>query len=556
MEPSSLPGLSVTLAPRPPEPTPLRSDVAGFLGRTRRGPLGEPVRVEGLTEAEREFGPLDARFVTPYALRGYFENGGQVAHVIRVGSESTVRAQVPTRAQADWHIGDLDPFTRAWDPETQRWVPTWSDSSPASSRFTRTDYRIEASAPGEWANGTEVEIGFVADGAAGVRGERVPEAGEPRLQIRVSVPGEAVEVFSDVLPDQVQARLEASRFVRLEPTSAVVPLAASGPRGRRFANWTIRLERGTDPLPSLQDYLEALERLLEIPEVALTVVPDLYSDLQDRGGDRSEFLDRLLAGCALPLDRMAVLDVPPESSAAIQTVAWAGPSGRGAGPSGIPDDETIRRAGAVYHPWVRVRDPLGGVARPLREVPASGHVAGVISRLDRERGAHHSPANVSLLGAVDVAVPFDGDDQLALYGSGVNVLRCTAGRGVEVWGARTLDVGSGRFVAHRRLLHRLVRAIHGVVEPLLFDTNGPEVWFAITRGVTTVLLEAFRAGALQGGRPQEAFRVQCDEGNNPPERRDLGQVLCEIAFAPAAPMEFIRVTLILGQEGGVEVIER
>jgi len=160
------------------------------------------------------------------------------------------------------------------------------------------------------------------------------------------------------------------------------------------------------------------------------------------------------------------------------------------------------------------------------------------------------------VGAVDVARSFEPDDEAALFRSGVNVLRCTSGRGIEVWGARTLDPGSGRLVAHRRLLHRLVRAIRRAAQPLVFDTNGPEVWFALTRAATTVLLEAFQAGALKGSRPQEAFRVQCDEANNPPEQRDLGQVVCEIAFAPAAPMEFIAVTLVLSQQGGVEVIEQ
>jgi phage tail sheath protein FI len=112
-----------------------------------------------------------------------------------------------------------------------------------------------------------------------------------------------------------------------------------------------------------------------------------------------------------------------------------------------------------------------------------------------------------------------------------------------------------RFIAHRRLIHRLVRAIRRVAEPLVFDINGPEVWLTLVRAITTVLLEAWRAGALKGARPDEAFRVRCDEELNPPEEQDLGRVLCEIEVAPAIPMEFILLRISLSGDGKLEVFE-
>jgi uncharacterized protein len=121
-------------------------------------------------------------------------------------------------------------------------------------------------------------------------------------------------------------------------------------------------------------------------------------------------------------------------------------------------------------------------------------VAGLISRLDRERGAHHTPANSVLYDVVDLLQEFDRVDQGRLADRGVNVIRCLPARGLSVWGGRTLDVaGGGRFVAHRRLTHRLVRAIHRVAQPLVFDVNGPALWLTLARGVASVLLEAWRA---------------------------------------------------------------
>jgi phage tail sheath protein FI len=109
-------------------------------------------------------------------------------------------------------------------------------------------------------------------------------------------------------------------------------------------------------------------------------------------------------------------------------------------------------------------------------------------------------------------------------------------------------------VAHRRLLHLLVRTIRRVAGPLVFDVNSPELRLTLVRTLTSVLLETFRTGALAGARPEQAFRVVCDDSNNPPSQ-DPGQVVCEIDVAPAVPMEFIRLRLVLGQDRGLEVIE-
>jgi phage tail sheath protein FI len=208
-------------------------------------------------------------------------------------------------------------------------------------------------------------------------------------------------------------------------------------------------------------------------------------------------------------------------------------------------------------PLDQPRDPL----HPYLRLPPSGHVAGVISRLDRERGAHHTPANAPVIEATDVVPRLDGDEQVFLHPAGVNLVRCIPGRGLMVWGSRTLDrgspgdLGNGRFIAHRRLVHRLVRAARRVAEPLVFDVNGPELWLALVRALTSVLLEAFRAGALQGARPEEGFYVKCDAQTNTADDIDNGRCICEVGVAPAKPMEFIVLKVALLANGTLEVVE-
>jgi len=93
-----------------------------------------------------------------------------------------------------------------------------------------------------------------------------------------------------------------------------------------------------------------------------------------------------------------------------------------------------------------------------------------------------------------------------------------------------------------------------VAQPLVFSSNGPLLRLVLVRAITTVLLQAYRAGALKGARPEEAFRVVCDASNNSPATEDLGQVFCDIQLAPAVPMEFITLRIAVSAEGRLEVI--
>jgi hypothetical protein len=536
------PGLYFTVAPRRAEASPLRSDVAGFLGRTRRGPVGQPVRVEGWRSYLRAFGGLRHDASMTYAIRGYFENGGDVAYVVRLCGDGS------QPASAIWKVGELDGTGQ------------WTAGAPAAFGFAQ--YRVEATSPGEWGNGTRVTIRYRLRGTAG----------GPEVDIAVQAPDEPAEYFAGLAPDALESQIDASSLlIRLIPDRPPVRSCLLKPGPHHF-EWEIILQGGTEGQPatagkpSKQDYLHAARKLGEEDtvasaqapslEVALVAVPGLYEDLI-ASGDQEEVLVTLIAQAEQLHDRLVLVDVPTDQENtddalkdANQMMQWITRL------RGLPDDGQRMRAAAVYHPRLWVPDPLGGIAKPLRSVPPSGHIAGVISWLDRQRGAHHTPANASLFDAVDVTRTFEKAEQARFNDAGINLVRCFPGRGLVVWGGRTLEPErEGRFVAHRRLIHRLVRAIRRVAEPLVFETNGPELWLTIVRAITTVLLEAWRAGALKGTRPEEAFRVRCDEKTTPPEEQELGQVVCEIEVAPAVPMEFILLRIALGSDGKLEVFE-
>lgn len=518
------PGVRLQFARPAEDGNTLRTDIAAFAGPTERGPQGELVRVAGWLDYLARFGELTEQASTSFALRGYFENEGEIAYVVR-----TVTAAVP--AWVDWTVGELDALTQAWLP-----------SAPASAGFTAARYRIEASSPGVWANGLEVSLSY----------RRFGVRDTPEVAMIIRPRRGATEVLSGLSPatlaDDVAARSALIRL-RADPAASAAPAPHVGPLSITWP--TLRLGGGSEQPAGRAEYQAAVEMMLAEPEAAMLAFPDIEA-MDAPPADHDAVLAAAVIGAERRMDRQVIACPPPHVHRTEEVAGWLATQRDKLGVRGV-------RAIAVYHPRVDVADPFGGVIAPLRRISAVGHVAGVVSRLDRERGAHHTPANAPLHGAVDVADHFTNIEQALLTEIGANVLRCQAGRGLLVWGGRTLSdprfEPENLYLAHRRLVHRLVRAIRGAAAPLVFENNGPEVWLALVRAVTTVLMQAYRAGALKGERPSQAFSVVCDESNNSPASIDGGFVICEIQVAPATPMEFITLRISLSSDGRLEMIE-
>lgn len=620
----TLPGLYYEQVAAPAEPSPLRSDVAGFVGRTRRGETNRAVRVEGWREYLEHFGGLDEAAPMTYSLRGYFENGGEVAWVARVLGRD--KGELET----DWKVADK------FDSR---------DSCPTSYPYTRTTltpedatYRIAATSAGSWAGGLTVQISYstleasspgvlffvvraknepaerfqislrseegsflFSTPSAAVENDlnagRVPESlktahadsGHPlsgnasvsaieigqewqldddNARYVVRKAGAALNVFRGTTEEDEKRAFERavsnrSKLIRIDVSAARSPqhLLCGGPRTFSWPDLILGTEKPASAKATIEEqYTNAIQTLCDQPEVAILALPGLCDDFdlpapspgfdQWMGSPHLGILKEAITKASELQDRLVIADVPASEADARSASDFAR-----ALRERIPSS-TIQRAAAVYHPWLRVDDPLGGNIAPLRTIPPSGHIAGVISREDRGRGAHHTPANVPIDGAVDLETSFDDVTGGHLTSAHVNLIRCVPGRGLAVWGGRTLSrERDGRFIGHRRFIHRLVRAIRRVTEPLVFETNGPEQWLIIVRAISSVLLEAFRTNALQGSRPEEAFRVRCDARTNPPEEREQGRMLCEIDVALAVPMEFITLRVAVSQTGQVEVFD-
>jgi hypothetical protein len=311
-----------------------------------------------------------------------------------------------------------------------------------------------------------------------------------------------------------------------------------------------RLVDSGDPIADLARALAELERL---EGVDLVCAPDLMRTASVSDDPDPELVATLqgmvLDHCRLRGDRFAVLDAVP-SLPATGVAAPGGASSSGNDPLATQLAELTSDWGALYHPWLWVPAADGGAPR---HVPPCGHVAGIYYRSDRDVGVHKAPANAVVEGVLDLRVALDDAQIAALHDQRVNCLRSRPGRGIRVWGARTLsDDPSWRSVNVRRVFLTLGRWLERFMADVVHEPNDVRLWVRVMRDLTAYLDGLYRRGALKGRTPDEAYFVKCDGETNPPDVIDAGMVVAQVGLAPAAPAEFIVARIVHGT-GGVAV---
>lgn len=192
----------------------------------------------------------------------------------------------------------------------------------------------------------------------------------------------------------------------------------------------------------------------------------------------------------------------------------------------------------LHAPWLRVVEPLPRRRGPrggVRRLPPSGHVAGLLARVDTETGPWLAPANRTIQWAVGCDLDVDDDAHALLNESNVNVLRARPGRGVVAMGARTLshDIAT-RPLNVRRLLIHVNRALRAALAWSVFEPADHTLDVLMATVVTGFAEGLWEGGALVGGTPADGFRVRTGLGD-----RGVGEVIVELSLAPARANEMI-----------------
>ncbi|MFB4195833.1 phage tail sheath family protein [Streptomyces carpaticus] len=473
--------------------------VAAFVGFAQQGPFDEPTLITNWSQFVSVFGDFVEGTYLATSVYGYFANGGGQAYVVRIGRGG-------------------------------------ESAEPAQARLGPYTVRVLPGVSGE----IGVEI---------VHPEE-EDADDGLFTLLVRRDGEVAETFDavstkrnkDNAATRVKARSQLIRLeaaqrgalaVRPEAQSVVLPAAATGPPPELSADAYVG-----DP-----DRRTGLGGLEAVEEVTMVAVPDLMSAYQ-RGDLDAETVvavqQGLIAHCEAMGDRIAILDPLPGLSPQ-QVRTWR------ADTTGFDS-----KYAALYYPWIKVLDL--GLGRNVF-VPPSGHIAGVWARNDDSRGVHKAPANEVIRGAVALETQLTKGEQDLLNPIGVNCVRLFAGRGIRVWGARTLSSDPAwRYLNVRRLFNYLEESILAGTQWVVFEPNDDALWARVRRTIQAFLTNEWRKGALFGLTPDDAFYVKCDRETNPPESIDAGQVICEVGVAPVKPAEFVvfRLAQLSGGSGAVD----
>ncbi|MFD9005320.1 phage tail sheath subtilisin-like domain-containing protein [Streptomyces sp. NPDC059582] len=504
------------------------TSVAAFVGLAPTGPLNEPTLVTNWTQYVAAFGDFTDGYYLAHSVYGFFNNGGSAAYVVRVGGapagvsgeDSSPGAVTGSAAPAELPAGEpkqLGTFT-VTATAAGRPGPLSVEVADAEGEGPAERFRLVVK------DGDKAVETFDVTAKKGSRGYVVTQVKERSQLIAVT---EAAPSAQLARPDNQTVTLTAPAAAPAVPAGGV-SVAQPGP-AQYLGDSADRTGFGG---------LEAVD------EVSMVAVPDLMAAYQ-RGAIDLEAVKAvqlgLIAHCELMGDRVAVIDPPPGLNAR-QIRVWR--------------QETAgydSKYAALYYPWIKAFDPATGQSRLI---PPSGHVAGVWARNDSERGVHKAPANEVVRGAVDLEIQITRGEQDLLNPIGVNCIRAFPGRGIRVWGARTLASDPAwRYLNVRRYFNYLEESILIGTQWVVFEPNDHALWARIRRNVSAFLVNEWRNGALFGARPEEAFYVKCDEETNPQESVDVGRVVCEIGIAPVKPAEFVIFRLAQFSSGSGELEE-
>lgn len=204
------------------------------------------------------------------------------------------------------------------------------------------------------------------------------------------------------------------------------------------------------------------------------------------------------------------------------------------------DRSLYHRANGLYH---EIKNTIAGMPVIL---PPSSALAGVYATVDATRGVWKAPANISLRSIRRPTVVIDDpmQDNLNIHATGksVNAIRSFTGRGILVWGARTLagNDNEWRYINVRRFFNMVEESTKKATEPFVFEPNNANTWVKVRAMIENFLILQWRAGALAGAKPEHAFFVKVGLGETMTPQDILeGRMIVEIGMAVVRPAEFI-----------------
>ena len=192
---------------------------------------------------------------------------------------------------------------------------------------------------------------------------------------------------------------------------------------------------------------------------------------------------------------------------------------------------------------------MSEIKKELNILPPSGGIAGVYVRVDNNEGVQKAPANTTINSVDEPMVSINHDEQedlnVPLNGMAVNAIRVLPGRGLLIWGARTLDGNSQdwRYVNVRRAMIMLEQSIKAAAQAYVFEPNTALTWSTVKNMIVNFLTQQWKAGVLMGSKPEDAFQVDVGLGSTMTGNDVLdGYMRVSVKVCMVRPAEFIEIS--------------
>ncbi|MGD9932233.1 MAG: phage tail sheath family protein [Dehalococcoidia bacterium] len=470
--------------------------VAAFLGVAEKGPIGKATLVTNWTQFTDTFGEFVPNAYLAHAVYAYFNNGGSVCFVVRIGKEEAVAPAAPA-------LPESAIANKAGGATTLRAIAKAPSGAPVT---------VEVSEGPDDSFNLTIKAGTEEEKYEGLTFGRGPK------NVVEATKGSKLATIEEV-------RVAGASIAERAPAPGTYPLAL--PQVAALATAEAASPEIYEGNTADRTGLGGLEA---IDQITMVAAPDIMAAYKlgalDMDGVKAVQL-AMIAHCER-MGRVAIIDCPPNLKAQ-EILEWR---------SGVAGYDS--KYAALYYPWVKVADPTPGADSTTMWMPPSAHLAGLWARSDSERGVHKAPANEVLRGVLDIEVNVTSAEQGLLNPVGINCIRSFPNRGIRVWGARTLSSDpEWRYLNVRRLFNYVEKSIENGTQWVVFEPNDFFLWSRVKRDISSFLTTVWRQGALFGRTPEEAFFVKCDEENNPAATRDVGQLWIDIGIAPVKPAEFV-----------------
>ncbi len=635
----------------------VRTDIAGFVGFTERGPLATvdmdaheavqtALRLTSWKEYVSTFGWFLPNSHLAYAVRGFFENGGTTCYVVRAAatrsplffkqpatahytfpgmsqsgsiSTATVLRTAAARGELSLQIERTEGFSnddliRISGKGTESFCVIESLEASGTIRLASALTHSFAKGSAVYRYTPALQIAATSEGSWGNRIrlllvplEQGPTIKEFSLRVTIDRGRDLTRPFEEEFYNRLslnpRSEVFAPRIINKRSHLVTIPFPLNQdiqdptPTGLLIQDDVWRLEAlylqgGKDGLDDVtpSDLLggnedpRGLRLLEEIDEVSILCLPDAVPSFvptrtvepprlpndpcrpdtttssppsKELPNDETSvspswtseqtalMYRAMIDQCERLRDRVAILDYRPTRTVptAAQLLAWR--------------NQFVTRFGAIYYPWLLVPD-AANPAGPPRSLPPSGHVAGIYSRIDNQFGVQRPPGNEPFEFVTDVQQEISSIQQEQLNPYGINVIRSFPGRGIRIWGVRSLAKAEAdpawQFIHVRRVMSMIEESVDESMQWAVFEPNDEALRKTVVHSLSVFLEAIWQRGGLKGNVPSEGFYVKCDETNNPQSVIDVGQLVCEIGVAVAAPMEFL-VFEIRNSPSGAAVVE-